>query len=89
MKLKEAIGIAKIIIGIGRLLRSPKCNITPFEQDAIQLLISLAENVLAMDLEKVLREVDKNPYCSKLGMPARRKHYIDAIRTSFGVEKEN
>ena len=31
------------------------------------------------EIDKILEEVDKNSYCSKLGMPARRKHYVDAL----------
>lgn len=31
------------------------------------------------EVEKILKSVDENPYCSKLGLPARRKHYVDAL----------
>ena len=41
-ELNEAIKSAEIVIGRSKLCRSPKCNLTPFEQDSIQILIDFA-----------------------------------------------
>ena len=42
------------------------------------------------EIEKILKSVDENPYCAKLGLPARRKHYAHALasRIPVGGKKE-